>query len=166
MGKVIEFASRLRPVAAAAPPSKTSPYVDVVGLLRRLEEGELQCVATRSWPGRGHEVDLELWGTTQLTFTSNALRMTPAKIGAVLQGTAVQLRQQAEEGGVLRESLLRQRWLEASQELMARMKPYCGTAALGAALRDASEALLALQAAPRIWAAAWDTAEGRQRVGW
>lgn len=166
MGKVIKLASRLRPVAAAAPPSKTSPYADVVGLLRRLEDGELRCVGTRSWSGRGHEVDLELWGTTRLTFTSNALRMTPAKIEAALRGTSAQLCKQAEDEGVLWEGQFRQRWLEASQQLMSRMKPYCGADVLGAALRDASEALLALQAAPRIWAATWDTAEGRQRVGW
>jgi hypothetical protein len=165
MGEVIQFTAR-RGSTCAATPTRGSAAALAADLLRRLAGGELRCLATRGLPGRGFEVDLELWCGVRLLFTTDAVALTSARVEAALRDAADQLHRQAASGGILRDGVFRQRWLEAAEDLTRGTQELHDVDALAAAVLDSSEALLCLQAAPRIWAAAWDTAEGRQRVGW
>lgn len=164
MGEVIQLASRRRQTA----PSRSSRSVAtlVADLLGRLANGELHCIGMHALPGRGHKVDLDLWNGVLLTFTSEAVKLPPGRIEQALRATAAQLRQQAAEGGIFNEGPFRGRWLEAAQCLTASMPPSNGRVARANAVENAAEALLAFEAAMKLWVAAWDTAEGRQRVGW
>lgn len=164
MGEVIQLASRRRQKAPTAPSRSAAPLA--ADLLGRLANGELRCIGMHALPGRGHKVDLDLWNGVHLTFTSEAVKLPPERIELALRATAAQLQQQAAEGGIFNEGPFRGRWLEAAHGLTASIQVSNGTAACTNAVEDAAEALLGFQAAMKLWAAAWDTAEGRQRVGW
>lgn len=164
MGEVITLAARRKPIALRRASPKGPTCADVAAFLAELEHGRLRCAGTRP-AENGHEVDLELWGRRRLTVFTNALRMTPDTIDTTLRAAATQLREQAEGRGVLDLALFRQRWLETAEALFACTTPPCAPEALERALGDAAAALLVLQAAPAIWAAAWDAAEGRQLAG-
>lgn len=164
MGEVIKFAARRKLTAPQSASPKGPTCADVAAFLAQLERGGLCCAGTRP-AGNGHEVDLELWGRRRLTILTNTLRMTPDRIDTALRAAATRLREQAEGKGVLDITLFRQRWLEMAEVLFACTTPPCVPEALERALDDAAAALLVLQAAPAIWAAAWDAAEGRQQAG-
>ncbi|WP_372400502.1 hypothetical protein ABMY26_33340 [Azospirillum sp. HJ39] len=164
MGEVIKFAARRKLTAPQSALPKGPTCADVAAFLAQLEHGGLRCAGTRP-AGNGHEVDLELWGRRRLTILTNTLRMTPDRIDTALRTAATRLREQAQGRGVLDLKLFRQRWLETAEALVICTTPPCLPESLEHALDDVAAALLVLQAAPAIWAAAWDAAEGRQQAG-